>query len=260
MDASALFTLAGLTQLLALTIMEIVLGIDNVIFISILTGKLPKKNQAKARTIGLSLALIFRIGLLFGISWLKNLKSGLLFLSDLGFDTEYSLSGRDLIMLCGGLFLTYKSIGELMERFQEVHDEDDDDEQGLTLPAAIAQIVMLDIVFSIDSILTAVGMVDNVFIMIGAVIIALMIMLSFSGVISDFVNDNPNIKMLALCFLVMVGIKLIVEGVHPEGFEIESKLLYAAIAFSMIVEALNMLAKRFEEKRAKNKEDHNINK
>lgn len=251
MDIAALFTLAGLTQLLALTVMEIVLGIDNVIFISILTGKLPKKDQGKARTIGLSLALIFRIGLLFGISWIISLKAPLFSLEDLGLDYEYSLSGRDLILLFGGLFLTYKSVGEIMERFHVESEEEEDENKGMSLPAAIAQIVVLDIVFSIDSILTAVGMVDNVFVMIGAVIIALMIMLSFSGAISDFVNDNPTIKMLALCFLVLVGFKLIVEGTHPPHFEFESAFLYVAIAFGMIVEVLNMFARKFDEKQAK---------
>ena len=251
MDISALFTLVGLTQLLSLTIMEIVLGIDNVIFISILTGKLPKKDQAKARTLGLSLALVFRIGLLFGISWIISLTAPLFSLEDLGLDYEYSLSGKDLILLFGGLFLTYKSVGEIMERFHEDHDDEEEDNKSMSITSAIAQIVVLDIVFSIDSILTAVGMVDNVFVMIGAVIIALMIMLSFSGVISDFVNENPTIKMLALCFLVLVGFKLIVEGFHPPHFEFESALLYVAIAFGMVVETLNMFARKFDEKQAK---------
>lgn len=255
MDIAALFTLAGLVQLLSLTIMEIVLGIDNVIFISILTGKLPKKDQGKARTIGLSLALLFRIGLLFGISWIISLKAPLFSLEDLGLDYEYSLSVRDLILLFGGLFLTYKSVGEIMERFHDEEEEEEEDTKSMSLPSAIAQIVVLDIVFSIDSILTAVGMVDNVFVMIGAVIIALMIMLSFSGAISDFVNDNPTIKMLALCFLVLVGFKLIVEGIHPPGFEFESAFLYVAIAFSMIVELLNMMARKFDEKQAKKHHD-----
>ena len=256
MDISALFTLLGLTQLLSLTIMEIVLGIDNVIFISILTGKLPRKDQGKARTMGLSLALIFRIGLLFGISWIISLKAPLFSLEDLGFDYDYSLSGRDLILLFGGLFLTYKSVGEIMERFHDETEEEEEEQKTMSLPAAIAQIVVLDIVFSIDSILTAVGMVSNVYIMIGAVIIALMIMLSFSGTISDFVNNNPTIKMLALGFLVLVGFKLIVEGIHPPNFHFESGYLYVAIAFSMVVETLNMLAKKAEEKRKNKEQEH----
>jgi predicted tellurium resistance membrane protein TerC len=258
MDISALFTILGLTQLLSLTIMEIVLGIDNVIFISILTGKLPKKDQGKARSIGLSLALIFRIGLLFGISWIISLKTPLFSLEDIGIDSEYSLSGRDLILLFGGLFLTYKSVGEIMERFHGEHDEDEDEKKGMSLSSAIAQIVVLDIVFSIDSILTAVGMVDNVFVMIGAVIIALMIMLSFSGAISDFVNNNPNITMLALCFLVLVGFKLIVEGLHPPGFHFPSEWLYVAIGFSIIVESLNMLARSLEQKRLDKEKEHEV--
>lgn len=256
MDISALFTLLGLTQLLSLTIMEIVLGIDNVIFISILTGKLPRKDQGKARTMGLSLALIFRIGLLFGISLIISLKAPLFSLEDLGFDYDYSLSGRDLILLFGGLFLTYKSVGEIMERFHDETEEEEEEQKTMSLPAAIAQIVVLDIVFSIDSILTAVGMVSNVYIMIGAVIIALMIMLSFSGTISDFVNNNPTIKMLALGFLVLVGFKLIVEGIHPPNFHFESGYLYVAIAFSMVVETLNMLAKKAEEKRKNKEQEH----
>jgi predicted tellurium resistance membrane protein TerC len=236
--------------------MEIVLGIDNVIFISILTGKLPRKDQGKARTMGLSLALIFRIGLLFGISWIISLKAPLFSLEDLGFDYDYSLSGRDLILLFGGLFLTYKSVGEIMERFHDETEEEEEEQKTMSLPAAIAQIVVLDIVFSIDSILTAVGMVSNVYIMIGAVIIALMIMLSFSGTISDFVNNNPTIKMLALGFLVLVGFKLIVEGIHPPNFHFESGYLYVAIAFSMVVETLNMLAKKAEEKRKNKEQEH----
>ncbi|MEY3417372.1 MAG: hypothetical protein RL060_1484 [Bacteroidota bacterium] len=255
MDISALFTLLGLTQLLSLTIMEIVLGIDNVIFISILTGKLPKKDQGKARTIGLSLALLFRIGLLFGISWIISLQAPLFSFEDLGIDFDFSLSGRDLILLLGGLFLTYKSVGEIMERFHPEEIEEDEENKGMSLPSAIAQIVLLDIVFSIDSILTAVGMVDNVYIMIGAVIIALMIMLSFSGAISDFVNDNPNIKMLALCFLVLVGFKLIAEALHQH---VESGYLYAPIGFSIFVETLNMFAKKAEEKRMAKEKEHEV--
>ncbi len=273
MDFTILFSPEGLMTLLTLTVMEIVLGIDNVIFISILTGKLPKENQGKARAIGLSLALVFRIGLLFSISWIMGMREALFAFEDFGIDvlnmmygvnidqltkhqfdlyTEINeISGKDLILLGGGLFLMYKSITEILENFHTHPDEDEDDEDGkesqMSIPSAIVQIIFLDIVFSFDSILAAVGVTKHVEIMVVAVIIALFIMLTLSGKISDFVNENPTIKMLALCFLVVIAALLLVEAA---GFHVEKSYLYAAIGFALVVEFLNMFVRKAEAKRA----------
>ena len=273
MDFTILFSPEGLMTLLTLTVMEIVLGIDNVIFISILTGKLPKENQGKARAIGLSLALVFRIGLLFSISWIMGMREALFALEDFGIDIlsiMYSvnidqlnshqlhlyneineISGKDLILLGGGLFLMYKSVSEILENFHThpEEDEEEEDEKGsqLSIPSAIVQIIFLDIVFSFDSILAAVGVTKHVEIMVVAVIIALFIMLTLSGKISDFVNENPTIKMLALCFLVVIAALLLVEAA---GFHVDKTYLYAAIGFALSVEFLNMFARKAEAKRA----------
>jgi len=274
MDFTILFSPEGLMTLLTLTVMEIVLGIDNVIFISILTGKLPKENQGKARAIGLSLALVFRIGLLFSISWIMGMKEALFALEDFGIDilsmmynvvnidqlnahqlhlyTEINeISGKDLILLGGGLFLMYKSVTEILENFHTHPEEDEDEEDGkesqMSIPSAIVQIIFLDIVFSFDSILAAVGVTKHVEIMVVAVIIALFIMLTLSGKISDFVNENPTIKMLALCFLVVIAALLLVEAA---GFHVDKTYLYAAIGFALSVEFLNMFARKAEAKRA----------
>jgi predicted tellurium resistance membrane protein TerC len=241
-----LLTIEGLISLLTLTVMEIVLGIDNVIFISILTGKLPKEHQNKARTIGLTLALIFRISLLFGITWLISLQKPLIVVGDLG------LSGRDIILFAGGVFLVFKSISEIMERF---HVEDDEmtveiETKPLSVPSAIIQIILLDIVFSFDSILTAIGMSRQLPIMISAVIISVGIMLAFSGVISDFVNRQPTIRMLALAFLVLIGFLLIIESIH---IEIHKSYVYVAMGFSLTVEILNLQAKRFQDEAERKK-------
>ena len=273
MDFTILFSPEGLMTLLTLTVMEIVLGIDNVIFISILTGKLPKENQGKARAIGLSLALVFRIGLLFSISWIMGMREALFAFEDFGIDilnlmynvnidqlnhhqlelyTEINeISGKDLILLGGGLFLMYKSITEILENFHTHSEEDEDEEDGkesqMSIPSAIVQIIFLDIVFSFDSILAAVGVTKHVEIMVVAVIIALFIMLTLSGKISDFVNENPTIKMLALCFLVVIASLLLVEAA---GFHVDKSYLYAAIGFALSVEFLNMFARKAEAKRA----------
>ncbi|MFQ3575904.1 MAG: TerC family protein [Cytophagales bacterium] len=235
-----LLTIEGLISLLTLTIMEIVLGIDNVIFISILTGKLPKEHQNKARSIGLSLALLFRVALLFGITWIISLQKPLIEFGGFG------LSGRDIILLAGGIFLVFKSISEIMERFHfedEVHT-DEVESKTLSVPSAILQIILLDIVFSFDSILTAIGMSRQLPIMISAVIISVGIMLAFSGVISDFVNRQPTVRMLALAFLVLIGFLLIIESIH---IEIHKSYVYVAMGFALVVEILNLQAKRFQD-------------
>ncbi|ALW87185.1 hypothetical protein AUC43_02505 [Hymenobacter sedentarius] len=224
--------------MLTLTFMEIVLGIDNIIFISIVVNRLPESEHARARTIGLLLALIFRIGLLLSISWIVGLRAPLFDLPFPWLDQPFGVTGRDIILMAGGLFLMYKSTTEIHTKLQGEEDED-----GLgggkkaTMMSIILQIIVIDIVFSFDSILTAVGLVDNVLVMIAAVIFAMAIMLSFSGAVANFVNKNPTIKMLALSFLIMIGFMLVMEAAHKE---VEKGYLYFAMAFSMIVELLNM--------------------
>lgn len=221
--------------------MEIVLGIDNIIFISIVVNRLPREQQQRGRTIGLLLALVFRVGLLLSISWIIGLRKPL-FSLDLPFlDGTLQVAGRDLILLAGGLFLLAKSTTEIHAKLQ---GEEEVAGTGTydTLTRVILQIIVIDIVFSFDSILTAVGLVDNVLVMIMAVIIAMGIMLAFSGYVSDFVNENPTIKILALSFLIMIGIMLVMEAFHKE---VEKGYVYFSMAFSLVVELLNM---RFRKK------------
>jgi len=236
-DFSAFSSIHTWVSLLTLTFMEIVLGIDNIIFISIVVNRLPHEQQKRGRTIGLLLALLFRIGLLLSITWIVGLKDPL-FTLNLSFldQPNFGVAGRDLILLAGGLFLLAKSTTEIHTKLQ---GEDDEMNAGNfhSLTRVIIQIVLIDIVFSFDSILTAVGLVDNVLVMIAAVICAMGIMLAFSGYISDFVNKNPTIKILALSFLIMIGIMLVMEAFHKE---IEKGYVYFAMAFSLVVEILNM--------------------
>ncbi len=237
----ALFSGAGIISLLTLTIMEIVLGIDNVIFISILSTRLPKEQQGTARKIGLGIALIVRIILLSFISWIVGINIPLMHnFFNLGID----ITVRDLILMAGGLFLIYKSTAEIHEKLEG--DEENNHSSGkLSISSAIVQIVLLDIVFSFDSILTAVGLVENpekdLLIMIVAVIISLIIMLLFSKAVGDFVNNHPTIKMLALSFLLMIGILLVAEGFHKE---IPKGYIYFAMCFSLFVETLNIRANK----------------
>jgi predicted tellurium resistance membrane protein TerC len=225
-----LFTVDALIGLLTLTALEIVLGVDNVIFISILAGKLPAAQQARARTVGLALAMITRILLLLSLSWIVGL-TGELF-SVFGF----GVSGRDLIMLGGGLFLVAKATYEIHEKL-EGESGHSEARVGPSFTAVIIQILLLDIVFSLDSVITAVGMVDQVPIMITAVVVAVVIMLFAAGAISNFVNQHPTVKMLALAFLILIGVNLLAEGLHqhiPKGYT------YFAMAFSVFVELLNL--------------------
>ena len=225
-------------SLLTLTFMEIVLGIDNIIFISIVASRLPHEQQGKARNIGLTLALIFRILLLMGISWIVGLKTPLFHLNLPFLASDFGVTGRDLILLAGGLFLIAKST-------TEIHHKLEGDEMGQekapkavpTLAKVIFQIILVDIVFSFDSILTAVGLVDHVIIMIVAVIISMGIMLAFAKYVADFVEKHPTVKMLALSFLIMIGVMLVLEAAHqhvPKGY------IYFAMFFSLAVEMLNM--------------------
>lgn len=229
-----ILSLNGLISFLSLTLMEIVLGIDNIIFISILTGRLPKEQQEKARIIGLVLALVLRVALLFALSWLIGLNQVLFTIM------EFGVTGRDLILMVGGLFLIYKSTNEIHEKLEgEKHS--DKNIATLTFQAAILQIVLLDVVFSFDSILTAIGLVDNIMIMVVAVVIAMGIMIASAKTISNFINKHPTLKMLALSFLLLIGVLLLAEGFHahvPKGY------VYVAIFFSLAVELLNMRVRK----------------
>lgn len=225
-------------SLLTLTFLEIVLGIDNIIFISIVVNLLPRVQQPRGRTIGLLLALVFRIGLLTSITWLVSLRAPLFMLPIQTAEGPFGVTGRDLILMAGGLFLLYKSVVEIYEKLQG-HEEDTTGmgKAGTTMLGVVIQIIIIDIVFSFDSILTAVGLVSNVLVMIAAVILAMCIMLAFSGVVADFVNRNPTIKILALSFLVMIGGMLVLEAAHQE---VPKGYVYFAMFFSLLVELLNM--------------------
>jgi predicted tellurium resistance membrane protein TerC len=216
--------------LFTLTVLEIVLGIDNIIFISILVGKLPEAQQPKARRLGLFLAMFLRIGLLASIAWMARLTAP--FFTVLG----QGISGRDLILLTGGLFLLFKAT-------REIHDRLEGEEEGAnaravaSFTAVIIQILLLDIVFSLDSVITAIGMADHLPVMIAAVVIAVGVMMFAAGPISNFVSRHPTIKMLALSFLLLIGMSLIAEGL---GRHIPKGYIYFAMAFSVFVEMLNL--------------------
>lgn len=216
--------------LLTLTLLEIVLGVDNVVFISILAGKLPPEKRDKARKLGLSLALITRILLLLGISWIANLTQPLLHLG------KHPVSGRDLILFSGGLFLLWKATHEIHNKL-EGEEGEATRRVHPTMGSVIFQILLLDIVFSLDSVITAVGMVKEVPIMIAAVVIALGFMLFFAGYISSFIEKHPTLKMLALSFLILIGVTLVAESLHHE---IPKGYIYFAMAFSVGVEVLNI--------------------
>ena len=217
--------------LLTLTSLEIVLGIDNIIFISILSGKLPKEQQARARVIGLAAALITRLLLLLSLAWIMRLTSPL-------FTLGQDISGRDLILILGGLFLLAKATHEIHARL-EGEEGHGSGRKAATFASVIVQIMLLDVVFSLDSVITAVGMVSEIGIMIAAVVIAVAIMMVAAGPISTFVDNHPTVKMLALSFLLLVGTALIAEGFEqhmPRGY------IYFAMGFSVFVEMLNLKA------------------
>jgi predicted tellurium resistance membrane protein TerC len=237
-DLSAFAHAATWVSLLTLTFMEIVLGIDNIIFISIVVNRLPESQQARGRTIGLLLALLFRVGLLLSISWIVGLRAPLFNLPFPWLAEPFGVTGRDIILMAGGLFLIYKSTTEIHNKLQGEEDEGGiGGSRKATMASIILQIILIDIVFSFDSILTAVGLVDNVLVMIAAVIFAMGVMLAFSGAVAGFVNNNPTIKMLALSFLIMIGFMLVMEASHKE---VEKGYLYFAMAFSLTVELLNL--------------------
>ena len=221
-------------SLLTLTTLEIVLGIDNLVFIAVLVEKLPKSQQATARRVGIALALITRLILLSAIAWIIGLTEPVITLFNHGF------SWRDIILVAGGLFLLYKGTMEIHERLEGEEGEASARVQA-AFAAVVIQIAILDIVFSLDSVITAVGMADHLWIMVTAVIIAVIIMLVASGPVSDFVARHPTVKMLALSFLLLIGMALVADGfgVHiPKGY------IYAAMGFSVFVEVLNLLARR----------------
>ncbi|MEN9795179.1 MAG: hypothetical protein RLZZ150_156 [Bacteroidota bacterium] len=224
-------------SLITLTILEIVLGIDNIIFISILVGRLPERDQAKARTIGLSLALVLRIIFLFGATWIAQLTSDLITTPAIfGIIPSVGFSGRDLIMLAGGLFLLAKATSELHAKL-EGNEHEGSAKATASFGSMIAQIIALDLVFSIDSVITAIGLTQHFWVMVVAVIISVGVMQLSAGSISRFIHRHPTVKVLALAFLIMIGTLLVAEGfeVHvPKGY------VYFAMAFSMGVEFLNM--------------------
>ncbi|HSJ30385.1 MAG TPA: TerC family protein [Longimicrobiales bacterium] len=224
-----------------LTMLEIVLGIDNIVFISILAGKLPPEKQARARTVGLGLAMLMRILLLLVLSWIIRLTAPLF--AVLG----QEISGRDLIMIAGGLFLVAKSTYEIHDKLEGEHGEKSK-RVPPTFTAVIIQILLLDIVFSLDSVITAVGMVDEVAVMIAAVVVAVGFMMFFAGPISRFVEKHPTVKMLALSFLLLIGVTLIAEGFEQH---ISKGYIYFAMAFSVMVEMLNLKMKSGERKPVK---------
>jgi len=217
--------------LITLTSLEVVLGIDNIVFISILAGKLPADQQGKARTVGLALAMLVRIGLLFSLTWIMRLTTPLF--SVFG----HEISGRDIILIGGGLFLLAKSTYEIHEKLE---GEEGQSSAGSALPSfasVIVQIILLDIVFSLDSVITAIGMVNEIWIMITAVVIAVAFMMVSAGLISNFVHQHPTVKMLALSFLLLIGVTLVAEGL---GHHIPKGYIYFAMAFSVFVEMLNL--------------------
>jgi len=223
--------------LVTLTALEIVLGIDNVVFISILTGRLPPREAALARRLGLSLALVMRIGLLLAIAWVMSLTQPL-------FELFRPFSGRDLILLGGGLVLIGKSTWEIYDKLEVRHEEGPPASSRGALAAVIGQILVMDIVFSLDSVITAVGMANEIWIMVTAMVVAVGVMLASAGAISRFVETHPSVKILALAFLLLIGVMLVAEGT---GQHVGKGYIYAAMAFSLFVEMLNL---RYRQRRA----------
>ena len=240
-------------SLITLTILEIVLGIDNIVFISILTGKLPPHKQKKGRQMGISLAMITRILLLLSISWVMKLTGDIfniatmLGITNATLQHKLAISGRDLILIVGGLFLIYKSSAEIHEKM-EGDKMETLDAKPKSFTSVIVQILLLDIVFSLDSVITAVGMANHVGVMIAAVVLAVGVMLVASDGISKFVNKHSTVKMLALSFLLLIGVSLLAEGFDNE---IPKGYIYFAMAFSVLVEMLNLRTKKKRKQRTK---------
>jgi predicted tellurium resistance membrane protein TerC len=255
--------MAWLVPLLTLTLMEIVLGIDNIVFLSILVGTLPEDQRKRARAIGLGLALVARLVLLLGIKWVMGLEAAIFHWRTLGFVPEGwvenhhvdAVTGRDLVLLAGGLFLIGKSVTEIHKKTMG-GDEDELARKGrnASFAGVIAQIIVLDLVFSLDSVISAIGMAKDLWVMVTAMLVAVGFMGLFAGKVSRFVDENPTFKMLALSFLVMIGVLLLAEGA---GTPISKGYVYAAMVFALGVELLNMRARRSKDaaKRAALKEE-----
>ncbi len=237
MDFSLVITPDLIAVFATLFVLELVLGVDNVIFISILASKLPREQQAKARNLGLTLAMLLRVGLVFFAGWIITLNEDIIELGDLAF------SVKDLILVVGGLFLVYKAVREIhhkLEGAEEAHGSGAGATATATFGAVIAQILALDLVFSLDSVITAVGMTTNMIVIITAVVGSFGIMLFAARFIFTFVNRHPTVKMLALSFLLLIGVFLIAEGF---GIKIDKALIYGPMAFAIFVEALNLIAR-----------------
>ena len=255
-----------IAPLIALTCMEVVLGIDNIIFIAILASRLPEGQQGKARTLGLLAALVTRLLLLMTISWVMSATSPLFHLTDLGvpaswlpeptltaeaaaaegahadaFEEINGISVRDLILLLGGAFLIFKSVREVHHKIEGASDADDEEPKEVTFAGVITQIMILDLVFSLDSVITAVGMADEIWVMMAAVVIAVVFMLFSAGPVSRFVEKHPTVKVLALAFLILIGFTLAMDGL---GFHISKGYIYFAMAFALGVEVINMKVRK----------------
>ncbi|MDX2115825.1 MAG: TerC family protein [Planctomycetota bacterium] len=228
-----ILTLENVVALLTLSAMEIVLGIDNIVFIAILTSRLPAEQQARARQIGLGLAAVMRILLLLTISWIAGLTKPLFTVM------QHEVTGRDLVMLLGGVFLIAKATIEIHHKIEGAHDDATKRVRGASFSGVLTQIVLIDIVFSLDSVITAVGMARALWVMITAVLLSVAVMMIFAGRVSRFVERHPSVKMLALSFLIMIGVLLVADGLGqhlPRGY------VYFAMAFSLLVEVLNIRA------------------
>jgi predicted tellurium resistance membrane protein TerC len=226
----ALLTPAALVGLLTLTILEVVLGVDNVIFLAIVTEPLPAESRPMARKLGLSLALLGRIGMVLGISWLLGLQKGLFTAAG------HRFSASDLILIAGGLFLVYKATVEIFNTTELREEQLEMRRAAVSMSGVVAQVVVVDMIFAVDSVLTAVGLTKQVVLIIIAMTIAILVMMFYSGPLSDFIHRHPSVKLLALAFLVVIGIMLILDGF---GSHVDRSYVYAAILFALGVEALN---------------------
>jgi predicted tellurium resistance membrane protein TerC len=244
-----------LVSLITLTVLEVVLGIDNVIFISILAGKLPEGQRARARQLGLAVALISRVVLLLSITWVMGLTKPLFTIpAMIAMKEAMEISGRDLILVFGGLFLLFKATYEIHDKLEgDEHAHGADGKKALTFSGVLVQIFLLDVVFSLDSVITAVGMADRLWIMITAVVIAVVFMLVFARAISEFIEKHPTLKILALSFLLLVGFVLVLDGLHqhvPKGY------IYFAMGFSVMVEVININMRKKSRRRVQLNQPH----
>jgi predicted tellurium resistance membrane protein TerC len=243
-DFHALLSVEGLVGLASLTVMEIVLGIDNILLVAIMSQRVARARRARVRRLGIGLALILRIALLFGLSWLMGLTKPLFTF------VGHAFSGRDLVLLAGGLFLMYKATTELYERIEHSpggDDQEGDDREPAGSVATVAQILALDVVFSLDSVITAVGMARALVVMVLAMVIAVGVMFVFANVVAEFVNRHPSMKILALSFLLLIGVLLVADAF---GHHINRGYVYFAMAFSLVVELMNM---RFRKKSSRSR-------